>query len=277
MTAPLHPDRLAVPLLVDVPEDAAVRVAFSTRPSGEEPSGAGNVSLKVGAEPGRPASVLQARARLAHAVGLDAADVVYADQVHGAGVAGVGADDRGRGADDPMTAVPATDALVTSDAGVGLAILGADCAPVLLVDPGHAVAAVHAGRRGVELGAVPAALEALTGRPDRVVAVVGPAIGGCCYEVPADLAESVTARVPAMAATTTWGTPALDVRAGVRAQLEAAGVRRVQQVGACTFCGGEPWFSARASASTLPDSGPVGRHAGIVCRLDSSGGPRPSS
>jgi YfiH family protein len=278
VTAPLYSDpQASVPLLVGVPEDPAARVAFSSS------SRPGNVSLRVGVEPGRPGSVLEARARLAGAVELEPGDVVWAEQVHGSQVAVVGTGDRGRGAFDAADAVPGTDALVTADAGVGLAILGADCAPVLLVDPGRAVAAVHAGRRGVELGAVPAALAALTERPERVVAIVGPAIGGCCYEVPADLAASVTARVPEMAATTRWGTPSLDVRAGVRAQLDAAGVDRVQEVGSCTFCGGESWFSARAGASTLSGGGPVGRHAGIVCRLESatpSSGdrvPRPSS
>lgn len=274
MTPPLAPE---APLVVEVPEDPAVRAAFSRRPAADEPSGAGNVSFRVGDEPGRPGSVLAARARLAAAVGLDAGAVVYADQPHGRGVARVGRDDRGRGARDADSAVPDVDALVTVEPGVGVAVLAADCAPVLLVDPGHGVAAVHAGRRGTEAGVVAAALDALLaaggGDAGRVVAIVGPTIGACCYEVPAELRDAVEAAVPGTAGTTRWGTPSLDVRAGVRSQLAAAGVGRIKQVGGCTACGGQPWFSARASSSTLPTGGPNGRHAGIVCRLDHAASP----
>jgi polyphenol oxidase len=229
--------------------------------------------------------VLAARARLAAAVGLEPDAVVYAEQTHGRGVARVGRDDGGRGARDAASAVRGVDALVTAEPGVGVAVLAADCAPVLLVDPGAGVAAAHSGRRGTEADVVGAALDELVGEhgdPERVVAIVGPAIGACCYEVPAELRDAVDAAVPGMGAVTRWGTPALDVRAGVRSQLAAAGVGRVEQVGACTACGGQPWFSARRSdqassgrrpggaggSSTLLPGGPVGRHAGIVCRLD---------
>jgi purine-nucleoside/S-methyl-5'-thioadenosine phosphorylase / adenosine deaminase len=276
------PTKQAAPLTVAVPEDPYVRAAFSRRPSADEPTGAGNVSLSVGNEPGRAGSALAARARLAEAVGLGPADVVYAEQVHGTGVAVVGRADRGRGAQELSSAVPRADALVATEPGVGVAVLAADCMPLLLVLPGRAVAAVHAGRRGVEAGVVPAAVAALvaehTASVSDVVAITGPTIGGCCYEVPEDLADRIASRVPATRATTRWGTPALDVRAGVQAQLEEAGVARVTAVGECTFCGGGPWFSARSFGSTLPGGGPPGRHAGIVCRHDpATGGPPPSS
>lgn len=271
MTSAAAPTEHATPLKVAVAEDAGVRVAFSRRPSAVEPTGAGNVSLSVGSESGRPGAVLATRARLAAAVGLQPGDVIYAEQVHGTGVARVGKADRGRGTEELASAIPRADALVTTETGVGLAVLAADCVPLVLVLPGRAVAAVHAGRRGVEAGVVPAALEVLAdGHAAEVVAVMGPAIGGCCYEVPADLADRVTALVPAMRATTRWGTPALDVRAGVLSQLEETEVGRVEAVGGCTFCGEESWFSARLSASTLQRGGPVGRHAGIVSRQDSA-------
>jgi len=278
---------LAPPLRVRVPEDPQVAVAFSRRPGPGERTGAGNVSLLVGEEAGRPGAVLEARALLTAAVGLDLDDLVVGTQVHGADVARVGRAQAGRGARDAGSALPGVDALVTAEAGVGLAVLAADCIPLALVDPGRAVAAVHAGRAGLEAGVVPAALAALreagaaTGRPELgVVALIGPAIGGCCYEVEAELAARVARRVPGAAATTRWGTPALDLPAGAQAQLHAAGVERVEHVGGCTGCGGGPWFSARAAAGHLPARpsvgrpaaglrearGPVGRHATVVAR-----------
>lgn len=271
---------LAPPLRVSVPEDPQVVVAFSRRPDPGERSGAGNVSLLVGDEAGRPGAVLEARALLAAAVGLQLDDLVVGAQVHGADVARVGRAQAGHGARDAARALAGVDALVTAEAGVGLAVLAADCIPLVLVDPGRAVAAVHAGRGGLEAGVVPAALAALREAGDAggaaargVVALIGPAIGGCCYEVEAELATRVARAVPGVAATTHWGTPALDLPAGARAQLRAGGVARVEQVGGCTGCGGGPWFSARAAAGHLQADGPVGRHAAVVARTVVSAAP----
>jgi len=277
------------PLQVAVPEDPAARAAFSRRDPDPARTEADNVSLLVGA--GRPQRTLAARSRLAAAVGLAPFDVVWGHQVHGAGVAVVGAAERGLGSRDAADALPDVDALVTFTPGVGVAVLAADCVPLLLVDPGRGVAAVHTGRSGLHAGVVGAALSALLAGPggtatggaagwpgggplngaDRLVALVGPAIGGCCYEVPADLQEEVASARPATRSTTRWGTPSLDVASGVTADLAAAGVGRTERIGGCTVCGDPDWFSARASApeaTRLGRSIPVGRHAGIVCRLD---------
>ena len=271
MTAPTvaAPTDLAGPLVVPVPEDPAARLAFSRR-SGRggalQDEGAGNVSLVVGAAPGAP-EPLAARAALAAAVGLGPDDVVYAQQVHGAAVAHVDGRHRGQGARRQRDGVPEVDALVSTIPGLGVAVMAADCVPILLVDPGRGVAAVHAGRAGMAAGVVAAAVQALAGKqPDRVVAVVGPAIGGCCYELPARLADQVAALVPQARATTTRGTPSLDLPAGVTAQLHQAGVGRVERAGTCTRCGGDDWFSARAAAE---GTAPSGRHAGIAVRLQS--------
>lgn len=268
------------PLTIGIPEDAAARLAFSRRlPDGGghgDGQGTGSMSLVFGVDPARPDAPLAARARLARTVGLEAGDVVYPEQQHGPGVALVGCADRGRGSMDQAASVPDVDALVTTDIGVGLAVLAADCVPLLMVDPGRAVAAAHAGRRGLVSGVVPATLEVMAeataplggGDVSRVVAVVGPAIGGCCYELPQGLADEVALAHPETRAATTWGTPSIDVAAGVVAQLHAAGVARVERVAICTACGGYEWFSARASGSTtLSRSAPSGRHAGIVCRI----------
>ncbi|WP_122817230.1 peptidoglycan editing factor PgeF [Nocardioides pantholopis] len=138
-------------------------------------------------------------------------------QVHGREVVAVGATPPQR---------PAGDALVTDRAGVVLLVRVADCVPVLLADPdAGVVAAAHAGRAGVAAGVVPATVRAMRERGARAVtAWIGPHVCGSCYEVPTELAAEIVALEPAAAATTSWGTPALDLGAGVRAQLERDGV-----------------------------------------------------
>lgn len=237
----------------EVPGDPAALAAFSSRADGG--NGSGNVSLQVG--DGRPQA---ARGALLGAVGLDPGCAVFMEQVHGRDVAVVGPNDGGRGSADHSDAIPGVDALVTFDTDLALVVMVADCVPVLLVDPGSGAAAVHAGRRGVELGVVGAAVATLAPHaPDALHAIIGPAIGGCCYEVPASLADEVADAVPEAAATTSWGTAALDLPAGVRAQLRGAGVGRIAEVGSCTHCHPDRWFSHRAEPGQ-------GRQAGVVVR-----------
>lgn len=237
-----------------VPEDPAARLAFTDR-------SVGNVSLAVGG-----GDVAAARTRAALLVGMPREHTVYMEQVHQAQVGVVGRRDRGRGVDRREDAIGGVDALVTRDTGVALVVLVADCVPVLLVAPGRAVAAVHAGRRGIAGGVVGACVETMGDEPGRMVAVLGPAIGPCCYEVPGELADAVAAMVPASRSRTQWGTPGLDLPAAVVAQLADAGVGSVRDAGGCTRCGSDRWFSHRADAP--PDRG---RQAGIVCRADGEG------
>jgi YfiH family protein len=154
---------------------------------------------------------------------------VLMHQVHGAAVESVeSVESVGR--------VRSCDALVASQPGVALLARAADCVPVLLADPVTGwIAAVHSGRPGLAGGVVPAAVAALRERGgDPTVAWVGPHVCGACYEVPADLQEQVAAVVPEARSTTSWGTPGLDLGAGVRAQLATAGIGDVRTVDACT-------------------------------------------
>ena len=155
------------------------------------------------------------------------------------------------------------DALVTADRGVPVGVLVADCVPVLLADAEAGVAAaVHAGRRGLLAGVLGSALDTMIGlgaRVGRVRAAIGPAAGGCCYEVPAELADEAAADRPELRATTTWGTPSLDLRAGAAAELSRRGVADVAVVGGCTI--EDPaLYSYRRRRTT-------GRFAGVVVLL----------
>lgn len=249
---PVQP-RARSPIGVRLAEDPQARLAFTGR-------GDGNLSWGVGG-----GDVAAARAGLLGLVGLGPDDAVFMEQVHGEAVMTVGPDHRGRGARARGDAIPGVDALVTFAADVALVVLVADCVPLLLVAPGRGVAAVHAGRRGVESAVVAEAVCALADPPSSVIAVIGPAIGGCCYEVPAAMAEAVSAVVPAARATTSWGAPALDLPGAVRAQLETLGVARIERVGSCTRCDPRRWFSHRAEAAG------AGRQAGVVCRRPGQG------
>ncbi|MGI9197406.1 MAG: peptidoglycan editing factor PgeF [Candidatus Nanopelagicales bacterium] len=181
-------------------------------------------SLNFGSSVGdAPEAVALNRSVIAAYLGCDRLAVMR--QVHGRAVA-------------IMDAVPAdppdADAAVTSVADLGLAVQVADCVPVLLADvEGGRVAVAHAGWRGVAADVVGAALDALDARGP-VHAWIGPAICPGCYEVSVEVRDEVEAAAPGSAAVTRAGTPAVDVRAGVRGQLAARGVDATL-VGGCTF------------------------------------------
>lgn len=209
-----------------------------------------NLGGAVGDDPG---AVRTNRELAAKSLGLDPAGVVWMNQVHGADAVVVD----GPWGDRP---VPETDAIVTARRGLALAVLTADCVPVLLADPvAGVVAAAHAGRPGMAAGIVPAAVRAMTGLgadPARIVARTGPAVCGRCYEVPEAMRAEVAAVEPAAHATTGRGTPAVDVAAGVHAQLERLGVRDREQSPVCTLESADH-FSYRRDRTT-------GRLAGYV-------------
>ncbi|WP_406197703.1 peptidoglycan editing factor PgeF [Kitasatospora sp. NBC_01560] len=204
--------------------------AFTTRWGGVSTSPYGELNLG-GAVGDDPAAVRENRVIAARSLGLDPADVVWMNQVHGADVAVV--TER-----QPAGEAPRVDAVVT-DRPLALAVLTADCTPVLLADPVAGVAgAAHAGRPGLAAGVVPAVVRAMVelgAEPGRITAAIGPAVCGRCYEVPEALRAEVAGRVPAAHAETSWGTPALDVPEGVVAQLAAAGVTESVRSSVCTL------------------------------------------
>jgi len=211
--------------------------------------------LNLSGTVGDAVGAVAANRRLAAAAcGLDPADLAWMNQVHGIRVSYVPG--RQAGPD-----VPAADAIFTDVPGLAMSVLVADCAPVLLADPGGLVGAAHAGREGMAAGVVPALVAAMTAAgadPGRMHALIGPAICGRCYEVPDALRARVAAAVPEAACQSAAGTAGLDIRAGVRAQLRQAGVREVRTDPRCT-AESPGLFSYRRDGTT-------GRFAGLVWR-----------
>jgi YfiH family protein len=150
-----------------------------------------NLGLHVG---DTPADVLVNRRRVGAALGAGLDDFVFCNQAHGRRVAVVSAADRGRGAFRLDDAVASTDALVTTDPGTVLAILVADCVPIILTDPQAGVlACVHAGWRGTVAGVTGTALhamQALGARPERIQAAIGPAVAADRYQVGPEVAAA---------------------------------------------------------------------------------------
>jgi polyphenol oxidase len=212
---------------------------------------AGNLSHR---RPHRPTDLARARRGVAEEVGFATGSWHLMHQVHGAAVAVV---DR----TVPWGAeLREVDAIITVEPGRALVVQVADCVPILLAGR-VGVAAVHAGREGVSRGVLDRALARLDELGESVAdlgAAIGPAIGGCCYEVPERMRDELATRLPEAGATTRWGTPSLDLPAAVEAQLAAAGVQRVERTGICTL-EDERFFSHRRDPASGRQIGLVGR------------------
>ncbi|ATG52515.1 laccase [Brachybacterium vulturis] len=243
---------MSSPLTARAPRLRGARALFTGRDGGVSTGDhAGlNLARHVGDVEDR---VQHNRALLAAEIG---APLVFVDQVHSADVHVL-----------PATGevpVRTADAIVTDRDDVALAIMVADCLPVLLSDPVAGVVAVaHAGRQGLLTGVLERTVEALIGlgaHPGDLEASIGPSICGACYEVSATMREEAAAVLPETWARTSWGTPSLDLRAGAAAVLEASGVARaaLDVEHPCTL-EDERFFSYRRAART-------GRFAGVLRR-----------
>ena len=230
---------------------ARARFAVTDRWGGvsEAPYDELDLALHVGDD---PAAIATNRARLVAA--LDVERIAWMDQVHGRAVAVVGADTD----TDMDRAVPTADALVTRERRVALAVLVADCTPVLAADPVAGVVGVaHAGRKGLALNVVGAMVEAMRELGARdLTARVGPSICAGCYPVPLELREEVAATAPTARSVARDGSPALDIVAGVTAQLQAHDVA-VRRIEGCPAEDPDLYSYRR-------DGGRTGRYAGLA-------------
>jgi hypothetical protein len=170
----------------------------------------------------------------------------FMNQVHGCDVVVV---------DQVLEQEPTCDALITTTKGVSLAVMVADCIPLLLISQ-EAVAAVHVGRAGlVNKVAIKALHRMRTLGANQIHAILGPSICGKCYEVPLSMQQDVLTQHPQAFSTTLQGTPALDLPAGLIAELSAEGV----SYEASLICTKEDqsYYSHRRD-------NPTGRFAGVV-------------
>ncbi|MCG8456150.1 MAG: polyphenol oxidase family protein [Holophagales bacterium] len=184
-------------------------------------------------------------------------EVAWAEQIHSAEVLAV---ESGSEWERQASAgrVGRGDALITHHRGLALLVFTADCVPVLLAGR-DAVAAVHAGWRGLVAGVIPAALERLGERPS--VAWIGPAIGVGAYEVGPDVAEEVVRESDASVRVDHPGKrPHLNLQLAAEIQLRRAGVEDVRRVAACTFATENDLWSYRRDGSR------AGRNLSLVWR-----------
>lgn len=227
---------------------AGGRALFTEAGPGADPY-RGNLAANVDDAPGR---AQRRRAELARALGRP---IVWMRQTHSTRVVVVPADESPAQVDADGVVVDGRAAEAPA-----LAVLVADCVPVLLAGAGgRVVAAVHAGRRGLAGGILTRAVEAMgrLGVPaGDVRAAIGPAICGRCYEVPAALRAEVARAHPAAWSETSWATPALDLPRAAAAELRDLGCAAI-------------WRSARCTREDLRlhsyrREGVCGRQAGIV-------------
>jgi YfiH family protein len=195
-------------------------------------------------------------------LGIDPGHLRGIHQVHGADACVV------RHEHPEPHAVPKADAMLTAERELALLTLHADCMPIILCDPiAPAIASIHAGWRGTTLEiagkTVARMVDELGARPERMTAFLGPAIGGCCYQVGVDVYDAWNAipgahRAGAIRpAGERW---LLDLEIANRWLLRRAGIpdARIESSGVCTKCGGDDWFSHRGQGAL------TGRYGSIV-------------
>ncbi len=245
-------------LLPDWPAPARVRALTTTRAldgRSQAPFDAFNLGAHCGDDAG---AVATNRALLCEWFDLSSPPR-WLRQVHGTTVASF--DAGAAQSDAPVEA----DAAIASTPGIVLAVLTADCLPLLVcADDGSAVAAIHAGWRGLAAGVIESTLARMQIPRERLIAWLGPAIGPRSYEVGAEVRDAFLARDVAACAAFAPTRPQhwhCDLYTLARQRLAAAGVARVHGGELDTFSDAR-FYSHRRSV--LSQSGRTGRFASLI-------------
>lgn len=238
---------------------ASIVHGFTTRGGGEN-----LLAGTVGLDPTLPREqVLENRRRVLEAMGQTDSVWISLRQVHGDAIVQVTRD---------AGASIEADGVWSRDRGVTLAILTADCVPILLTDrDGTLVAAVHAGWRGTKAKIVARMVERLSTQgvaPKDLLVAIGPAIGPCCFAIGEDVAQSLAQAFPASpkAIVQSEGSYVADLWALNRTALEESGVPEssIDEIRLCTHC--DPRFFSHRR-----DHGTAGRQAGVIALRGAAG------
>lgn len=247
-------------LRYEFPGPAPARLAFTSLAEG-------NLALHVG---DRPGDVLRRRRMLESGLGLAPGSLRFMNQTHSVAIheiapnpaSGDPAAAPGPGTDDDAIVAwgPDADAMISPDGSAPMAVMVADCLPVVFAaarnDGGLVTAVAHAGRKGLLGGILQGTVEAVRAAGGRGLrAWIGPAVCGACYEVPVDLAAAAETLLAGTSATTSWGTASLDLPGAAERLLADLGVE-VTASGICTLEDPD-YFSYRRDPKT-------GRLAGII-------------
>ncbi|UCC68356.1 MAG: peptidoglycan editing factor PgeF [Armatimonadota bacterium] len=217
----------------------------------EGPYGKLNLGLHVDDDPER---VIENRRRVCQVLGVDFERCTFAQQVHGDSIRMVTAAEAGAGRARFEDGIPKTDGLVVGEPGVTVAVLVADCVPILLYDPeNHVGAAVHAGwcgtARGIAARAVRLLAEECGSRPAALIVALGPAIGSCCYQVGAEVVAGLTRGFDYQepVAERRGGNWHADLAKANLQQLTTVGVlaKNIEPSGVCTSCDSAEFYSDR--------------------------------
>jgi YfiH family protein len=214
-----------------------------------------------------PANLLENQRRFAAAVGYRPERLFTVSQVHGRTARILGAHEQ---SDPQRVRSDRADALVCAanpqGGALAIGIRTADCVPILLADPEtRAVAAVHGGWRGLVAGVLSESVRGLCevsgAAAERLIAVIFPHIGGCCFEVGEEVALQLQAAGPAVVLReASRPKPHVVLERVAHAQLLAAGVSaaRIEHVPGCTSCDADRFFSYRR------DGQASGRHMTVI-------------
>jgi len=238
----------------------ALRHVFTTRSGGVStvPYASNNFAFHVG---DHEEDVRKNHANLAQQFRIDHKQFVHMQQIHSDKILVI---------NSPSTfkSPPQCDALITDQTGIALMVMTADCTPVLLYDPvRHVCAAIHAGRAGALKGIVPQTVQKMQQhfncRASNIVAVLGPSIHECCYEIGGNVAREVSDKGYAYALTQRQKQYYLNVNKILRRQLIHARVApsHIEELEQCTACDTKQFFSYRAQQQT------TGRSAAVIMLL----------
>jgi polyphenol oxidase len=216
--------------------DNELVAAFSSRSYG-------NMSLNYGATE----ASLDNRKYFLKTLGVDHRSLVCAKQTHGLNIKRPGLLQKGNGALEYESALADTDAIITDQKNLPVAIFTADCLSIFLYDPlTRSIGLIHAGWRGTQGNLSAKTIEAMRGefnsKPENIHVFFGPCIRGCCYEVGKDFQDKFPKKLQRR-----WGKLFLDLVEINRQQLGLCGIKpgNIADCSICTSCRNEDYFSFR--------------------------------